>query len=509
MKKHLLLLLTGASLLGRLALGQATPLAIPLPSLPLRSDELVIVNVNVVDLDLEEVRPNHAVVIRDGIIISVGKWVPAGRGIPHLNGKGLYLLPGLWDGRAYALATAATERVALPLYLARGVTSLSETSLARPAAEVAATRQALESGQRLGPRLHPMATVLDGPPAGPLPRTATRPQGQAWALGQLQAGDWCCLQVGPNLPHEAYMGVAIVAQEAHVLLVGPVPETLMLSEALAAGQRGYEGLDKLLLACSTQEAGLVAERAACLAGPQSASRLAACIQGQQKALIASFSPTRCAVLAAALAEARAFVVPMLLAQAAQGPVLRAGSSPDSLLRFVPAEVRQQWASRMARQRPPSAAMLARGLVLDSLKRLLMKELQQHRVRIVAGSDAGSATPGLYAGYSLEQEVEALVAAGLSPVQALRAATIAPAIAARRGYELGRIEPGYIADLVLLRADPLVDIRNLRRVEAVVLGGRVLGRAALAALTAEAAQAAQPVAAPLPTVSRASPVLPNR
>lgn len=139
----------------------------------------------------------------------------------------------------------------------------------------------------------------------------------------------------------------------------------------------------------------------------------------------------------------------------------------------------------------------------------MKELQQHRVRIVAGSDAGSATPGLYAGYSLEQEVEALVAAGLSPVQALRAATNAPAIAARRGYELGRIEPGYIADLVLLRADPLVDIRNLRRVEAVVLGGRVLGRAALAALTAEAAQAAQPVAVPLPTVSRASPVLPNR
>lgn len=99
-------------------------------------DELVITNVNVVDPSTGDVEPHTNVVMRDGVILSVGQWVPAGRGVPRVDGKGLYLIPGLWDGRTHALATPAQERAALPLYVAHGITSIRDVTTTRPLAEL-------------------------------------------------------------------------------------------------------------------------------------------------------------------------------------------------------------------------------------------------------------------------------------------------------------------------------------------------------------------------------------
>src|SRR5215210_2195335 len=94
--------------------------------------------------------------------------------------------------------------------------------------------------------------------------------------------------------------------------------------------------------------------------------------------------------------------------------------------------------------------------------------------------AGSDAPGGVIGYgrTLHRELEVLVAAGLSPSEALAAATVVPARWLGAGREWGSIAPGRRADLVLLDADPLRDIRNTTRIDAVLLGGRVLERRAL-------------------------------
>jgi Amidohydrolase family len=104
------------------------------------------------------------------------------------------------------------------------------------------------------------------------------------------------------------------------------------------------------------------------------------------------------------------------------------------------------------------------------------------VKILAGTDGpgiGRLTPG----FGLHHELELLVEAGLKPIEALQAATINAARALRKESELGSLEPGKFADMVILNSDPLSDIHNTTKIDSVVLRGRMFDRAALDAILA--------------------------
>ncbi|AHJ97536.1 hypothetical protein Hsw_1941 [Hymenobacter swuensis DY53] len=466
---------------------QTPPIAPPHP-LP-AAGLLVISHVNIVDVVREYVLEDRTVVVRDGCIESVGKQAPTGRAVQRLNGRGLYLVPGLWDSRVCVLDAAADVQ-ALPLYVAYGITSIRDQSTGRPRAELLAIVRALESGQQSSPRIELAGGVVDGPNGAGRHRAATRAEGRAQAEALLQEG-WRGLTTTVQLPREAYLGVAEAARTWHVPLVGPIPEAVLALEAASAGHRWIEGTDKLLLGCSTREEELAAARAHSLAGSQPLGDLPARIAGQQKAIAASFSLARCQVLGQALARQQTVVIPMLLTGAAQQH--RDLTPNDARLRYVPAAVRQQWAAAEAR-RPAEAAH-----AIDSLRRRMVAEFQRLGVPLMAGSGAGGPVPYVFHGASLLDELDCLVAAGLSPGQALQAATVVPAIAAGHRFDLGQIAPDYHADLLLLEGNPLEDIRNLRRVRAVVLRGRVLNQSALAALAADAARSAQ-LARPEPAAS---------
>ena len=103
------------------------------------------------------------------------------------------------------------------------------------------------------------------------------------------------------------------------------------------------------------------------------------------------------------------------------------------------------------------------------------------VPILAGTHAASITPFIFPGASLHDELAALVNAGLTPLEALQSATIAPARFANQEAHLGSVAAGKLADLVVLDASPLDDIRNTQRVQAVVVHGRLLERRDLDAL----------------------------
>ncbi|MDO7852440.1 amidohydrolase family protein [Hymenobacter convexus] len=481
-------LLLGLSFCGHRAAGQRPDPVIPPAVASPMVDELVISNVSVVNVDLGEIEPHQNVVMRDGFIVSVGKWVPAGRGVPTVDGKGKYLVPGLWDGHTHALGSAADERMALPLYVAHGITSIRDVTTARPLNDLLRTYVALETGQRAGPRIELAGPVLDGSADGHtgLGLNASRAAGRARAAGFIKAG-WCSLQPGPLLSHDAFWGVASAAQEGRVHLAGPVPEAVPVLAAIGAGQNGIDHPDKLLLACSSREAELVEARAQALAGPRPLATLQARVKAQQPDILASFSPERCAALAQALVQYRAFVVPALGAE--DFDLRRAPDPEDPRFRSVPAAVRQQW-ERAARVRPRlTDSRRAQLQAIDSLQRRMVAAFGRQGVRLVAGSDAGSATPNLFHGGSLHDELERLVAIGLTPAEALRAGTVNPAMATGRGFDLGRIHAGYLADAVLLNGNPLDDIHNLRLIQAVVLRGRLFDLPALAGLVKEAEQAA--------------------
>jgi imidazolonepropionase-like amidohydrolase len=107
-------------------------------------------------------------------------------------------------------------------------------------------------------------------------------------------------------------------------------------------------------------------------------------------------------------------------------------------------------------------------------------------RFLAGSDLPAL--GLQAGRGLHQEMAAMVAAGVTPLDALRAATLHPALALGTADSMGTVEAGKVADLVILDADPLADIRNTERISGVVLRGHYLGQKRLGALKKDAVRA---------------------
>ena len=105
---------------------------------------------------------------------------------------------------------------------------------------------------------------------------------------------------------------------------------------------------------------------------------------------------------------------------------------------------------------------------------LLRRMAAAGIGILAGSDAGD-DPHVFPGDGLHEELAILVEAGLSPLQSLQAATLGPARYLGREGSLGSVEKGKVADLVLLDADPLVDIRNVARIRAVVFDGDLLTR----------------------------------
>jgi imidazolonepropionase-like amidohydrolase len=119
---------------------------------------------------------------------------------------------------------------------------------------------------------------------------------------------------------------------------------------------------------------------------------------------------------------------------------------------------------------------------------LVGEMHRAGVRILAGTDLGN--PYVYPGFSLHDELALLVRAGLTPLEALQTATINPAKFLGKENELGAIGKGKFADLLLLDANPVEDINNTRKINAVVLNGRLLNRQTLDKLLADVEAAAK-------------------
>ena len=130
---------------------------------------------------------------------------------------------------------------------------------------------------------------------------------------------------------------------------------------------------------------------------------------------------------------------------------------------------QQWTNQKNMQLQEAGAPAEGRARFLALRRTLVRALHEAGAKLLVGSDGPQffMTPG----YGVHRELEALVGAGLSPYAALEAATRTPAEYLGRADAVGTVATGKRADLVLLEADPLADIRNAQRIAGVMVGGR--------------------------------------
>jgi imidazolonepropionase-like amidohydrolase len=408
---------------------------------------LAFTNVTVIDGTGAPPRRHVSVLVAEGRIVKIGPIrttaLPADAHV--IDGSGKVLIPGLWDMHVHLAGQGDGTPAA---FIALGVTGVRD--MGGNLAVIQRWRRRIRNGTVLGPRIVAPGPILDGPQArGTSGRRAVTSAAEGVeAVRELKAEGVDFIKTHSLLPRDAYFAIAGEAQRQGLAVAGHVPDAVRLDEAIAAGHRTIEHLVGVSLACSTRETAL---RARLRDDEQGLDRQPADIRAYVDARLRidgdatqSYSPARAATVFARLAQQQVWQCPTLV----------------------------KWRA------DERAWLFARKLAL-------VRAMHRAGVPFLAGTDLGAYR--LRGGTSLHDELELLVQAGLTPMQALQTATRNPARVLGLEHELGTVEEGKLADLVLLEADPLRAIRNTRKIWAVVVNGRLVDRAALDSLAPAAAE----------------------
>ncbi|HEX5718308.1 MAG TPA: amidohydrolase family protein [Thermoanaerobaculia bacterium] len=426
------------------------------------SPALVLKGVTVIDMTGAAPRPGMTVIVRDGRIESVGEGT-APQGAQIVNARGKFLIPGLWDMHVHLWASP--ERL-FPLFLANGVTGVRD--MASPPGQIFRLREQAKTG--LGPRIVACGPQVDGPGQAPehaIPVANAEEARQAVQSLKKMGAD--CVKPHDRVPRDAYLALVEEAKRAGLPVMGHVPNEVTLAEASDGGQRSIEHLGGIFDACSS--AGAEIDRMKSAPPPKSPAEFPQRIATRGTLALDTYSPELCGQLFERFVRNGTWQVPTLATTYGRTFIDDLSKRDDPRLRYIPKDQREGWKPEndfFARFRTPDYVAWQKRYWDEALK--LVGAMHRAGVPILAGTDLSLAY--VYPGFSLHDELAFLVEAGLPPLEALKAATINPA--RFLGLESGTIEPGKTADLVLLDADPLADIRNTRRISGVVVNGRWLG-----------------------------------
>lgn len=445
---------------------------------------LVFTHVTVIDATGAPPQPDMTVVITGDRITALGKTgtvrIPQGALVVDATSK--FLIPGLWDMHVHVW-----DRAFFPLFVANGVTGVRNVGIARTyQVRFEQWREEIASGALLGPRLVASGLTVDGVATEAEARQAVRSL-------KKQGADF--IKVWSVIPRTAYFALADEAQKQSLPLVGHVPFAVTPAEASAAGQKTIEHLTGVLLACSTREDELrktVIEATAKppLSDPDLVRFLF--FFPPPKDVFPTYSKKKAAELFSRFVRNGTWQVPTFTLWRSYAFIEESRLANEGRLKYIPASLREEFDPS-----PSSSANLVKEFTEEDVanaKLLFRKHLElakvmhQHGVEFLTGTDA--AAPYVIPGFSLHDELDILVQAGFNPMEALQAATRNSAKFLGRLDSLGTVETGKIADLVLLDANPLEDIRHAQKILAVVLDGRYFDRAALDKLLADVEAAAQ-------------------
>jgi len=378
------------------------------------------------------------------------------------DGRGRFLIPGLWDMHAHLSYTKAS---ALPILLANGVTGIRD--MGGFLAELDEWRTQVDSGLRAGPRIVRAGPIVNGKQFNEFQIVVNDAAEARGAVRALQRSGVDFIKVHAAISRDAYIGVSEECKHLNLPFVEHIPRAVTPEEVSDRKQVTVEHV--AALGDRLERAGVAADQLA--------------------DALANFRKQEAPALFARFARNGTWFTPTLAPSKAA--IHMGDHKSDPRDRYVSESCKKITAELLTRSdyqaflQPESVARQEREfrelLALVGL-------LNRSDVRLLAGTDLAASI--LYPGFSLHDDLALLVEAGLTPMQALQTATRNPAQMLRRN-DLGTIAAGKLADLVLLDADPLADIRNTQKIRAVVSRGKLFDRRALDQLLAQGeAEAAQ-------------------
>ena len=431
-------------------------------------------------VDSTGTRPDATIVVADNRILAIGSCdlpLPPGSAVLDLAGR--FVIPGLWDMHVHG---AYLDRITLPLCLVNGVTGIREM-WGFP--QVYEQRDRIARGEVFGPRLTVGSTIIDAPHStlpGALVVSTPDEGRQAVRDARIQGADF--VKVYSYLGKATLTAIADECARQDITFAGHCSNHVAMGDASDLGQRTFEHMYGLPLATSARETELRQAIADLPLDPANSFAWFRQVLEFERQAALTHRRAKAVALAKRLRHNDSALCPTMVA-------MRVYASPadrfanDPRLRYMPAFYRDFWRDGLKQWAPVTPEEIRQQD--EFLRRRMDQVAEMHDlgVEVLVGTDAGN--PYVFSGFSVHDELELLVEAGLSAKAALNAGT--------RGT---RLAPGGEANLVVLDGNPHRDIRNTQRIHTVLTRGRVLGPAERQQMLADVEKAAQQ---PFPTTAR--------
>jgi imidazolonepropionase-like amidohydrolase len=441
---------------------------------------VVIQNITTIDA-VNGANENRDVVIRDGKIIKVGETedLSGVENVELMDGTGKYLIPGLWDTHVHFSFIEELTPAMFDLFLIYGITSVRDTG-----AEIGYVKEwqnralanPLEAPRVMiaGPLLDGMPNVYDGSSPGRplLSEGFSTVEEITEGIYRLDSIGVDLLKAYEMLTPEQFEEVTRLGRELGLKVTGHVPLSMDVISASNAGMNSMEHLRNLELSSASNADELLEERRQMLIdgkddeGGVLRSRIHS---AQRERAIQNYDDQKNDEILAVLARNETWQIPTLALNL--GATEQHFTEPEWIetFRYLPQSVEANW-RESAEGRSDSEITPFRAQQSEWLLNMAGK-IHRAGVEIMAGTDTpiGLLTPGK----SLHRELRLLVEAGLTPLEALKTATLNPARYFGLEDELGSIEEGMWADLIILDSNPMDDIRNTKEIHTVIRQGNVL------------------------------------
>lgn len=420
------------------------------------SQSIAFVNVNVVPFDRERILEGQTVIVRDGRIAAIG---PVSKtkvpdGALKIDGRGKYLMPGLADMHVHLYPGAGQKddlaSQQLQLFLANGVTTV-RNMIGKP--EHLALRDRVAKGELLGPTIY-----TAGPPL--LGNTVPTPEAAESAVAEQKKAGYDLIKVHEGLSPETYAAIVATAKRVGIPFAGHVTATVGLTRALDARQTSIEHLDGYLQAMVADDSPVKPGPSQVVLGP----------------VLEHIDESKIPALAAATRKAGVWNDPTLTLFkliVSDAKVEDLSQWPE--LQYVPAKMREGFAKQKLSTAAGSPAPSSERQRYIELRNKMLVALHKAGAKLLVGPDSPQFF--LVPGFATHRELQSFVEAGLTPYEAIEAATRNPgeyfAEFMKAPRDFGTVEVGMRADLLLLDANPLESVANLLKRAGVMVRGRWL------------------------------------